>query len=441
MILQQKRRWIKGATEPDTHNGELKPGKRKRFEWIRLVIPWSVLFASLGLSFLAAHFYVPGALFYLQFSNPYTFHSGSLHIAALLWFTAFVLSAFLIRGPHRRYAFIITAEAFFVFLAQLFVMALIALHAVAQADLDPSILLPVIALSICSLGVVLFVVVTWIRGWPFAEPLTMGLFAISLGAVCLPVLHLLAVPSVILNFNDHGVLYATGPSSQRLGLTVQIDTVDGPTTEAFQINNRGKTPVRWAFLLTGGARLKSVAHDSAHIEDRTIVVGPAFVSFRQTAQLLSGSLSGYSLVTFHGYSFGQFATTVAAQTSVSLPSYEHGNTLTSKASPSIIEALKGEPAYRPVQDSPIVILAGHLPPFDSILEASPSMTPAAGDPTELRWVSHRYASAFYAALNQGAAAVDNNTLFIFAALLGVAGAALIGSLQGAIHILSRRKAA
>jgi hypothetical protein len=123
------------------------------------------------------------------------------------------------------------------------------------------------------------------------------------------------------NSNDTGVLYATGPASQRLVLTVRVDTFDGPTTEAFQISNRGRSPIRWAFLLTGGARLRKIAHSSAHIEDQAIVTD---VWPPQKGQLLSGRISGYSQVTFQGYSFGQFIANAAAHTIVSLPNYQEG---------------------------------------------------------------------------------------------------------------------
>jgi hypothetical protein len=67
------------------------------------------------------------------------------------------------------------------------------------------------------------------------------------------------------------------------------------------------------------------------------------------------------------------------------------------------------------------------------------MTPAPNDPTELRWVNSGIDTPSYAAVNRILADEDNSALFIFAVLLGVAGAALIGSLQVAIHIFSARK--
>jgi hypothetical protein len=415
---------------PDSPDSELKLDQRKRSKTIRRVIPSCLVLGSVGLSVFAA---------YLDLH-------GHPHIAGTLLLGAFALSAFLIRGPHWHYTRTITFLALILFWGQLDVVVLIALRAV-RLGADPAALLEITALSVCSLSLVLFVIVTWIRGWPFAEPIAVGLFAVSLGALCLPVLPLISSPHLTPNFNESGSLYATGPANQELSLTVRVDTIDGPrTTETFQINNRGKSAIKWALLLTGDARLRAIAHASSNIDKRALTVGSSFVVFPPAkAQLLSGSIKGYSAVTFTGSSFGQFTASGGPETMVELPPYEEGAGVIASGTPAtrlIIDALKGRPIFRDPRHFSIIVSAGRLPPSDSLSEVYPNLTPTAKDPTELRWVSNGgYVQPFYETINQGMATAGSGVLFVFGILLGVAGAALVGSLQGTVHILSSRKSA
>jgi len=322
-------------------------------------------------------------------------------------------------------------------------MALVALH-IEVVGTNLAALLRVIGFCICALGITLFVVVTWGREWRFTEPLAVGVFAVYLAALCFPALHLIGSPKLVSNINDNAVLYAAGPANQRLTLTVRVGSVESSPTESFELNNRGKSRISWALLLTSGARLTGITRTATDIDHRPLTVGSGFVALPPgRAQLLSGSLDGYSSLTFGGRPTGQFAATTAAQTSVSLPTYEGGSSDGSsgpRANPAIIAALGGQPTYGLTRNLPIVVVAGHLPSVDSLLKVDPSTTPPANDQTELQWVSNfGPIKPSYTAIDQGTAATDNDALFLFAVLLGVAGAALVGSLQGIIHILSSRR--
>ena len=389
---------------------------------VRRMIPWYLLVGSTGLSVLAI---------YAQFSH-------QTHAAAMAILVAFAFSSFLLRRPRAGASPIILISSI-LFAIQFLAVLGITLNVVLSGP-DPAILLQMIAFSICALGLLLFVAVTWMRGWPFAEPLALGLFAVSLGALCLPVLHLISGPPVNSNADDAGTLYATGQANQGLSLNVQFGIFDSPyTTESLQINNRGGYRINWALVLTAGARFRTITYVSPHIDRENLITFYPLTLNLVSAQIFSGSIDRGSSERLTGNSYGRFISNSGAQSSVVLPLYLQGDPDQAMlfGGNRILDALSGYPTYH--SDFSVVVSSGHLPPFDSLSQVVPNMTTLPSDPTELRWASNSSIHASYETINQGVFAAKNDVLFVFAVLLGVAGAALIGSLQATVHILSSRK--
>lgn len=106
----------------------------------------------------------------------------------------------------------------------------------------------------------------------------------------------------------------------------------------------------------------------------------------------------------------------------------------------VTRALAGTPTFRAPSDFTMNIDAGFLPPSYYVSQAAPALTPDANDQNELLWTTHSLSITPSVAVgNDGAADITSDILFVFAILLGVAGAALLASMQSFIHILSSRK--
>lgn len=389
---------------------------------VRRMIRWYLLVGSAGLSLLAI----------------YAVFTHQTHAAAVAILAAFALSSFLLRRPRAGTHQIISIAAI-LFAIQFLAVLGITLNVVLSGP-DPAILLQIIAFSICALGLLLFDAVTWMRGWPFAEPLALGLFSVALGVLCLPVLHLISGPPSNSSADDAGILYATGQANQGLSLNVQLNIFDNPyTAESLQIDNRGRYRINWALVLTAGARLKTITHASSHVARESLVIFYPPTLHLVPAQIFSGSIDPYSSEHLMGNSYGRFISNNGAQSSVVLPLYMQGDPDLVRLFDGnrIIDALVGYPTYH--SGFSVVVSNGHLPPFDSLSQVVPNMTPLPSDPTGLRWNSNSTIHINYETINQGVFATKNDILFVFAVLLGVAGAALIGSLQATIHILSSCK--
>lgn len=411
-------------SEPTTHDIETVLGESKKSRATRLLSPWCLLVLSIGFSALAV----------------YAAENRQPRAAWTAVLIALAMSAFLIRGS-RNHSDVITAIAYFEFFI-LVTAVLRATFITVFSGYDPAELLQVVVLSVCTLGIVLFVVLTYTRGWPFTEPLVLGLFAVTLGALCFPVINLITIPHIGYNPNDAAELYATGSASDGLALDVQVDPLGPPPTkEVFRVDNRANHRINWVLLVVGGARLKQVIRSTDHIEYQTLdIFNPYFHASRQT-QIISGSLNSDSSVSFSGSSFGRFAESAGSQSVVALPTYDQGYAGFDSAEQTqpITDALKGHPTLRPPGIFSVIVSSGHLPPVYALAQVSPNMTPTPADPAELRWFSNFGIQANYVAVDPGIAAEHSDVLFVFAVLLGVAGAALIGSLQGVVHILSSRK--
>lgn len=425
-------------SQPKADDNGSNPGGRQHSGAVYRMIPWSLLVISVGLI----------ALTFILFVNQHLIAAIALSLAPL------ALTSFLARGPRPHRIKVVKQSALFIFGYELLWVLTITIFLTAQG-LDPAELLQIAPVAMGALGIALFVAATWIPKWRFTEPLALGLFAICLGAICLPpVLQLIGNgPPRPINLNDNGILFSSGPANQALSLDVQVDPLSGPPNrEAFQISNLGKTRIRWALLLTGSAQLRAISHGSSRLDQQSFVMGNSmsFVSPQTQAQILTGSINGNASINFTGIPYGNFMKSVGSagdRSLVELPIYGRwiypldyrgpfNITLDGKVSKLIIAALGSDPPV--MKNFTVVVSGGHLPPFDSLAQVGPPMAPNPKDPTELRWRSSAEIAPYYVTIAQGVVDV-NDILFVFAILLGVAGAALIGSLQATIHIISSRK--
>jgi hypothetical protein len=157
-------------------------------------------------------------------------------------------------------------------------------------------------------------------------------------------------------------------------------------------------------------------------------------------QLFSGTLGPESTAGIHGKPYGgSFARDTSSKAAVSLPTYGQG---IESEIPDIIAALinktlGGKPIYDPYWT--LTVLGGSLQPLDSVTQASPVLAANPNIPSNiLEWTGPSTIKASYTIVNQGLLDEDNNIMFVFAILLGAAGAGMLASLQGIIHVLSSR---
>jgi hypothetical protein len=419
----------------NAHDDGSNAVKRRLSGAIRRTFPWLLLIISAGLIVLAGVRYI-----YLHYVEGYALALVSLALTSFLT----------IRPRQGRIDFITKTALVFFFIEFAFVLEFAVLDILT--DFNPGELLQLVLIGMGALAIALFVAVTWMPKSRFKEPLALGLFAIGLGAICIaPVLQLIGngLPRLT-NLNDSGFLFSSGPADQPLSLDVQVDPLsDQPNKEVLRISNLGNLSIHWALLLTGGAQLSAISHGSSRLGQQSFAMGNSmsFISPQTQAQLLWGVVNGNSSTNFTGTLYRNFLQSVSGNAEdrslVALPSYgqwtyplyypgAYGDTVGGYAAKLIITALGSNP---PVMTKfTVVVSGGHLPPFDTLAQVSPPMAPDPKDPTELRWTTSGWVRPYYETLAQG---VDvNGILFVFAVLLGVAGSALIVSLQTTIQALS-----
>lgn len=135
------------------------------------------------------------------------------------------------------------------FVLEFDILALITIAGILNY-IDPVTLIGLTVLGLTGLGLSLALVVSWIPGWPYSEPLALGIIAAALGALCFPALHQFTKPLEFPIVNGAALLFATGPQNDQLTLTVDTDplgTQFGATrnVESYSIDSQGGRPVRW----------------------------------------------------------------------------------------------------------------------------------------------------------------------------------------------------
>jgi hypothetical protein len=371
-------------------------------------------------------------------------------VAGACLLISMALCAFMLRGPSRRHGIFVTVILIALFGIQLLAVASTAYNEAFRFT-DALSLLELTLFSLCGLGIAVCLGATWLRAWRFTEPVAVGLVAVSLGAFCFPGLRYLTEGIIPLYNTGSALLYATGNSDQKLQLEARIFSLRGSSeSETLQISNFSNGRVRWALLVSGGARIdadRTISPDVRRTDLTVPRVGTglfgALLSLLSIpnsgpAELFSGSLgSGFSAI-IDGVATGTFHKYTSDRTAVTLPTYAQGNLskLDKKTGMTIINALGTQPVFRMAQSFSAQIISSPLDPLDSVTAASPSPVPEPSRPNTLEWATHGTESVSYTTVNQASADATSNTLFVFALLLGVAGAGIIASLQGMIHVFS-----
>src|SRR5262249_2273401 len=178
----------------------------------------------------------------------------------------------------------------------------------------------------------------------------------------------------------------------------------------------------WILLVTGDAQLHSWTAPRSVYHDDTY----------KNMQLFWGVIKPKSDVTVSGIARRDFHLTTHARAAVSFPEYGEGHLdqIDSDMRP-ILERLNGKLATR--QDNFTVnVRAGRLRPFLSVTQSSPALVQSAMAENRLAWTGHDAISITFSLTNQAGVDDTNNALFVFAVILGVAGACLIESLLGGI---------
>jgi hypothetical protein len=365
--------------------------------------------------------------------------------------TATALLSFILRGPRVRYAVITSLFAALLLIMQFSEVASTTINGVRDS-VDPTNLLELTVFGICGLGIIMSLLVTWTRGWSYAEPLAIGLVAIALGALCLPGIQLFTKSLHFPNVNGDVLLFATGSASQGLRFYASATPMSGSgSPEDFTVDNLSSHAIHWALLLVADARITQI-QASPPIKQRTLVatermrVNLSFyngvITSVYPAQLFWGVTARTSMSTINGWSLGAFVNKTSDRSAVSLPNYEQGDL--SMFAPAtgkiIVDALSGKPTLRQLQDFTIKLYDGKLNAFESMTQSNPPFTPDFNDPSAVQWTSHLGISPTYATIDQNAADATTNIIFAFGVLLGVAGSGLIAGVQGVIHAAAKPSA-
>jgi len=377
---------------------------------------------------------------------PLAIHYGDSVAAAICLLGGMVLSAVILRGPERRYSRVLTGVSAVLFALQFVVAALSTVWVILSLAGAPA-LLEVSIFGVSAFGIMVCLAVTWLPEWRYAEPLALGLIAVILGALCFPGLSIINQQIAPPFSTGAALLFAAGKPDQQVKLYVSVaglDSFSGQQSELFQVSNLSAHPVRWALLAAGGACLSTYSV-SRGVRIRHITGSGIGLNTSQdvaASQLFSGDLSAGSTAVISGTAEENFADSTSDQTAVSLPSYGQGvlSVLSAATQKYVTRALDAPPVFMSPDDFTTQIDAGSVFPLQSVTSASLAPVDDPSVPDTLEWTIHNAVPISYAITDQEAQDGINNFLFAFAVLLGVAGAAMMASLQGAIHAsLSRSK--
>jgi hypothetical protein len=300
-------------------------------------------------------------------------------------------------------------------------------------------------------SVVVCVVLASVSKSPFTEPLAVGIIAIALSAMCIPALRTFTSLLEFPTSNGAALLFVNGPVDNHVSLEVDTYPESTPMLQGFVISNlTGRRPINWALLLIGSARFSEIATELPH-RNLTVSSFPTRAYHSLTghmslidtrpaeAQLFLGTLQSHDFERIAGWCYGRFINATYDRSAVALPYYGAGDlvTLDKRIRAIITTVLGGEPRVGAANNFQVKVFARDLLPFESISQAAP--TPTSGASGAPEWTSNDNLAITYTTVNQAALDRTNNALFVFAILLGIAGAGLITSLQGTIHaILSHR---
>ena len=158
-------------------------------------------------------------------------------------------------------------------------------------------------------------------------------------------------------------------------------------------------------------------------------------------RLLSGELNKNSEVDIYGSTIHEFSVTTNARTVTWIPGYGEGDLsqLDKTARTAVMTMLKTKPVIRAASNFTVRVYDDFVSSLDSITTASPSPETNSDQPGNLEWIGHSYLEVRYVAQDPSSADTISNALFVFAILLGIAGAGILTSMQGFIHTSSHVK--
>ena len=325
-------------------------------------------------------------------------------------------------------------------------------------------LLAVMAFGLTGMGIALCVTVLWIRRWPYAQALMLGLLGIMVTVLCLPGILFFTKPlNAPEEMSSQVYVFATGAPTQRLSVEAVFNPSNtslsfptgmlSPGEESFTIHNGSNCTIHWAVLLDNDARFALFNDVPANITHRDVSVD-ASLSGSVTAsnpddystipaQLFTGVLAGDSSEMFYGKVVGIFETSAISSSAAYLPTYSQGSLsgVSKRDTAIIIHGLGGAPTLRHDRDFTITLTGGmYDPSLESLSNAQPSLDPTLESEGVVQWTGDE--SIFnpqYNLSSQNGADVATDGLFVFAIFLGVAGASLLAGLQCLVQVLSSRK--
>lgn len=351
---------------------------------------------------------------------------------------ALALSAFLMRGPNLHNKLLVTLGASALLVLQLVAVIVSTIIGVHSTH-GPVMLLEITAFGVIGIAIAVSCAVTWRPELPFAESLAIGLVGVWLGYLCLSALPTftgsLGYPIV----DGQALLFATGTENQKLFLNVSVDPESNQ--EFFTI--AGTVGIHWALMLTGDARISKIFTVPVNTKSvKQQEFSEQVNTLRQDVELFSGQFSPDSFeISINGTSGAHFANKTSDRSAVSTPEYGQGDLRDmGPIGRRIVDSLGRTPSYRTSGDFTTVVESNHLGPFETVTQAIPSLDPNL-NPTQLQWTGGDLPfGVSYATVDQNAVDSTNNALFVFAILLGVAGACVVASIQGVIHrLLSRER--
>jgi hypothetical protein len=383
----------------------------------------------------------------LTFGAGFAYHTGYFVAGWSAWIAAMALSAFMLRGPKRRFSHLTTIVLMVIFYIQLLVAILSTTTSIDSVG-SASSLLEATFYGIAVLGILLCFGATWLRGWRFTEPLAIGLMAVTIGSFCLWGLRFITAEASPLYTTGSALLFATGLPNERLGLSARMfgdQNFPGASqlyqgNERLQVSNSSSHEVHWALLVVGAARMH-IPRERFTIKHASLLASGSGLnsgSVTVPSQLFYGKLDPYSGVTISGSPVGTFFDATPDKSVVSLPNYGEGRLLNlSEATRSaVVTVLGANPTYRDSLYFAAQIISAPTSPFNSIVATSRSPVQSTDTPGSLHWKVHDTEAIQYEIQDPGSTDVTNNVLYVFAVLLGVAGAGIVGALQSMVKALS-----
>ena len=377
-------------------------------------------------------------------------------LAALAVLAALFMSAVPLRGPtvphhsaKHRIRFVVTAILFSV--EAFGIIGFVQLQFVVPYYETPGPILTILitTFGICALGIMLGLGVTWTRRNRWAEPLSLAAVTIALGAMTFAGLRPYMAVTVYPFVRGSALLYINGNPSYPVTLKVYASPLpsSGSTVNLTIQNLSSKHSVKWALLLVGDARLQGVK------------TAPLQSNYRQlsnvddglndqccvglSAQLFWGTLQPAHQEHMSGNSNTAYMGITPTRTTVTLPRFGEGYYMqgTNRMAISAIDtALNGTPKLRAKGRFAVEV---DSPANPVVVETDPPPAADKDDPATglklLKWTDSNAVAPSFMTFDQSSDDEARNALLVYAALLGIAGAGLLVSIQTAIHLVGSRK--